>query len=222
MPEFIYGGAKKSSFFSIINLQMDVIPIISGSSEALKRNFESQGRALERDWLGHLSARPPRFLCAIDKTHFHFIAGGRGEVTFHPEAQPGQFQEELWKYDVAEFFLASPGGKPYLEFNLAPNGAWWAARFSSPRKPLGGPPLSGVVTRGEIRKDHWEAQVAIPLQELGPLEDAFFNVTFIMNSPEQRFFTATPLGNGPPDFHRPDLFLPMSLPSCEDARQTAP
>lgn len=53
-----------------------------------------------------------------------FRASQAAPVTIHPEAQPGEFKEELWMYDIAEFFVADAEGQNYMEFNLCPNGAW--------------------------------------------------------------------------------------------------
>jgi hypothetical protein len=52
--------------------------------------------------------------------------------------------------------------------------------------------------------------MALPLDllkarlDFGPETRA--NVTFILETPAQRFLTAAPLGQGEPDFHRPRLF----------------
>jgi len=37
------------------------------------------------------------------------------------------------------------------------------------------------------------------------------NVTFIVNSPEQKFATAADLGKGEPDFHQPDQFKKVNF-----------
>jgi hypothetical protein len=171
------------------------------------------GDPIKLDWYGKLSTLAPQFLCSLDATHFHFLAGDRNRPTIHPEARPGKFQPELWKYDVAEFFLASSDGSSYLEFNLAPNGAWWSAFFEEPRLPLDRPPLAGVETYGEQTDDGWQVRASIPLSEIGFTPESLLNVTFILGTPEQRFFSTAPLSSAEPDFHRPTEFLPMSLSS---------
>ncbi|MGJ8697849.1 MAG: hypothetical protein ACSHYF_16140 [Verrucomicrobiaceae bacterium] len=163
---------------------------------------------LKSDWFGASSCHLPRFQCLLSPTHFHFLAGDQITPVIHPDARPGKFQLELWKFDLAEFFLASPDGS-YLEFNLAPNGSWWSSFFNSPRNPLDLPPLHGVETVAKIFPSGWRAMASIPLHQLPPLTDARLNVTFILGSPRQRFFTAAPLPGAEPDFHQPDHFLQL-------------
>lgn len=71
---------------------------------------------------------------ATDGQYLWFLAARNREATVHPDARPGQFQPELWRYDLAEWFLASGEGTNYWEFNLAPNGAWWACAFTDVRR----------------------------------------------------------------------------------------
>jgi hypothetical protein len=57
--------------------------------------------------------------------------------------------------------------------------------------------------------------MAIPLDllrarlDFGPETRA--NVTFILETPQQRFLTAAKLGDGAPDFHRPAQFAKVSF-----------
>ena len=46
----------------------------------------------------------------------------------------GKFQSGLWKKDVIELFIKEVGNPQYYEFHIAPNGMWWAAKFSSYRE----------------------------------------------------------------------------------------
>ena len=64
-----------------------------------------------RDWLGEEVTPAPEFVFANDEERFHFRARRSGQATVHPSSSPGAFQAELWKYDVAEFFLAHPTTK---------------------------------------------------------------------------------------------------------------
>jgi hypothetical protein len=117
----------------------------------------------------------------------------------------------LWKYDVAEFFLAGDA-EDYLEFNLAPNGAWWSCFFVSPRQAGQRGSLVGVETLSWLTPESWRVRAMIPLSEIPwPVVEWRVNVTFILESPNQRFLSLADLGGGNPDFHRPEGFLPMSL-----------
>lgn len=170
---------------------------------------------LKRDWFGKSFDEPVGVSFAVDHTHFHFLACRNRNALIHPEAEPGKFQPELWKYDVAEFFISSAKdeGSEYLEFNLAPNGAWWSCFFQKPRVPLRAVPLEGVITSAEVGEGFWKVHAAIPREEIPWLdpESCLLNAAFILDSPEQRFVTLANLGDGKPDFHRPQDFLPMRL-----------
>ncbi|BDS07502.1 hypothetical protein NT6N_25420 [Oceaniferula spumae] len=173
---------------------------------------------LEKDWYGKPLDTPAAFGLGIDHGSLWFVATHRKPALIHPQARPSQFTPELWKYDVAEFFLSHPASGRYLEFNLAANGAWWSAEFTAPRvraqeEDL---PVPGVKGYGELSPDgSWLAAASIPLDVLkarfdfGP--ETRMNVTFIVNSPEQQFLTAAPAPEGEPDFHRPDLFQQVRI-----------
>jgi len=152
-----------------------------------------------------------------------FVASRAKTAAPHPDARPGQFLPRLWEYDVAELFLADPESGRYLEFNLAPNGAWWNAEFTAPRVRTDGAnaQMPDVQTFAEQATDgSWAAALALPLDLLearigfGPHTRA--NVTFILESPAQRFLSANDLGGGEPDFHRPERFStlqPTAIPA---------
>ncbi|MCP5536921.1 MAG: hypothetical protein H7A51_11910 [Akkermansiaceae bacterium] len=173
---------------------------------------------LENDWFGHKLDVPAAFGLAIDHASFWFVATRRKPASLHPQARPGIFTPELWKYDVAEFFLSHPTSGRYLEFNLAPNGAWWSAEFTAPRVRADKQDVEvpGVQTFSDLAPDGtWVAAASIPLDVLkarldfGP--ETRMNVTFIVDSPDQKFLTATPADGGAPDFHRPDLFQQVRI-----------
>lgn len=156
---------------------------------------------------------PAAFSVVADPTRLWFIANHRKPAEIHPKARPGAFQAELWRYDVAELFLADPVSGRYLELNLAPNGAWWSCEFTAPRVRADEQDIAmpEVATFSEMAADgSWVAAMAIPLDllrarlDFGPRTK--LNVTMILGSPEQRFLSAADLGPGEPDFHQPDRF----------------
>ena len=163
------------------------------------------------DWHGQAVGPPAQYRLVEDPTHLWLIAARAKPAIAHPTGDCGDFQEELWKHDVAELFIATPDRSAYLEFNLSPRGAWWAARFSGPRQP---DPLEGlpeVLTHGSPEgSDRWIAALGVPLAWLRETidwsPDSPLNVTFILDSPQQRFLSACDLGEGEPDYHRPDGF----------------
>lgn len=168
---------------------------------------------VDTDWFGKPVKPPVAFGFAVDLNYLWFVASHQKSPSLHPDARPGDFQAELWKYDVAEFFLSDPSTGRYLEFNLAPNGAWWSAEFTAPRirAEIADTPFPEVATFADMGEDGaWLAAAAIPLDQLrkrlnfGP--ESQLNASFILNSPEQQFLSATMLGSSEPDFHLPDKF----------------
>ena len=180
--------------------------------------------AATHDWDRVALDVPVGFSFAIDDKNLWFIVSRAKVATLHPDSRPGKFMPELWKYDVAEFFLTNPNNGRYLEFNLSPNGAWWAAEFSGPREGMGEAPLQGVETFAELSKEgSW--LVAAKL-ELSMLQDRFafspdskLNATFIIDSPEQKFVSVTDLGKGKPDFHQPDKFKEANFVHEDELRK---
>lgn len=182
---------------------------------------------MERDWQNHRDQPCAFFSLALDPLHLWFIAGDRQPAQSHPLSEPGSWCEELWHHDVAELFLGLQGTTQYLEFNLAPNAAWWQQSFSHARTPQpNSPPLIGIETFAECAPDQsWLAAMKIPR---GALEarlardgatpswqgDVTANVCLILRSPHQRFYSFNPLRGEQPDFHQPLHFSPLRrLPS---------
>lgn len=168
---------------------------------------------LNHDWYGQAINPTVTYGFAVDLQNLWFVACQAKAAQIHPSARPGAFQSELWRHDVAEFFLVDPVTHHYLEFNLAPNGAWWACEFSEPRQRVSehDSPLEGVATFADLAPDgSWMAAAALPLSLLRERfhfgDDSRMNATFIINSPTQSFLTAAKLSDGEPDFHLPAQF----------------
>ena len=163
---------------------------------------------LTHEWYGNPVAAPVEYSFAIEGDSLVFRASQAAPVTIHPEARPGVFTEELWKYDTAEFFVADAEGKNYMEFNLCPNGAWWACAFCGPRQPLAGAVVpQGVETAGSVTPAGWGCSACIPLAYLESIGISIRNcrlaATCILNSLDYQFCTTSDDLSGEPDFHRP-------------------
>jgi hypothetical protein len=168
---------------------------------------------LAKDLDGILLQEPATFSLVVDAQHLWFIASHRKSARLHPQARPGRFQAELWRHDVAELFLFDPVSGRYFEFNLAPNGAWWTCEFIAPRvrADLAEIAMPEVATFSELSADgSWVAAMAIPVDLLKARlnfgNETHVNVTMILESPEQKFISATDLGTGEPNFHQPGQF----------------
>lgn len=173
---------------------------------------------LTKDWHGTPLEPPAAFSLAMDEIRLWFIAHHRRPASLHPNARPGEFQAGLWQYDVAELFIADPVSGRYFEFNLAANGAWWSCEFTAPRvrEEETDIAMPDVATFSDMAPDGaWVAAMSIPLDllkarlDFGP--NSRINVTMILESPDQRFLSATDLGEGEPDFHRPQRFSGLEL-----------
>ncbi|MBJ7256060.1 MAG: hypothetical protein JHC69_04605 [Akkermansiaceae bacterium] len=168
---------------------------------------------LAKDLDGILLQEPAAFSLVVDAQHLWFIASHRKSARLHPQARPGRFQAELWRHDVAELFLFDPVSGRYFEFNLAPNGAWWTCEFIAPRvrADLAEIAMPEVATFSELSADgSWVAAMAIPVDLLKARlnfgNETHVNVTMILESPVQKFISATDLGPGEPNFHQPGQF----------------
>lgn len=166
------------------------------------------------DWHGRAIEPAADYLLLEDPDFLWLCARHGNAARAHPGAGPGDFQEGLWRHDVAELFIAAPDGKAYLEFNLSPRGAWWGAAFAAARqaKPWGSMPA--VQAAGGLVQDGWQARLGIPLDwlrcEIGWGGGSRANVTFILESPAQRFLSAAALPGVEPDFHQPDHFAALA------------
>ena len=197
---------------------MNSIHIIKASRSPEFRDLELLGKSIDQDWFGKPLANPVRLIFWINEGRLHFLTRvSPSPGLSHPESQPSQFHAELWKYDVAEFFISDPVSGRYLEFNLAPNGSWWSCGFLAPRTPsLGQPaPIPEVETQTQQDGASWSAKASLPLSWLQEHynfgEESKLNATFILGSPRQIFLTAARPGMGEPDFHRPEEFLKVEF-----------
>ncbi len=167
--------------------------------------------AIGHDWWGEPWPSGARHALVADPTHLWLLAADARPPLAHPGAGPGDFREGLWQGDVAELFISNPARQSYLEFNLSPSGAWWCAAFRGPRQRIEGSPMPRALTHSGPSPDGgWQAALGLPLaylrEQIGFSEQSPLNVTLILNSPQQRFFSAGDLGGGQPDFHQPARF----------------
>lgn len=98
---------------------------------------------LVNDWFGYDVEPSAEFTFATDGQYLWFLAARNREATVHPDARPGQFQPELWRYDLAEWFLASGEG------TITGNST------SPPTEPGGPAPLRMCAARMKTFPLHW-------------------------------------------------------------------
>lgn len=174
------------------------------------------------DWHGRALNPPLGFVLVTDTKSLWFVATRQSPATCRPGVAPGAFTEGLWEWDVAELFLADPTRGNYLEFNLAPNGAWWAAKLISPRvRAQTQPDFQSAVTSywEKISDNGWCAAIQVPIDflksEIGFGSQTTANATAILNSPKQSFHSVAKLPGAEPDFHQPASFLRLVPGLCD-------
>ena len=174
--------------------------------------------SMERDWYGEHVGVSAAFTVALDQEDLWFIASREQKPMVLPDALPHEFTPELWRYDVAELFIKDMSSDRYLEFNLAPNGAWWSAEFKRARLRSSADdiPIQGVKTYAkESARGGWQAAASIPRSYLkaafGFGEGTALNVAFILNSPQQAFLSMAKMPGPKPDFHQPHYFEQIEL-----------
>lgn len=168
---------------------------------------------LVQDWFDSPVEPPLTTSLSAEGNQFIFTAQQALPCLPHPDAEQGVFRPELWKFDVVEVFFCEPKTGAYLEINLAPSGGWWACWFDHVRVARAvQPDFSKISARGEVTGAGWEASITIPLSLFEQPESLHYNITAIIDSPQQRFLTAFPLGCQEPDFHRPSHFQPLFAP----------
>lgn len=161
---------------------------------------------LVQDWFGTAIETPIHIMLELKPDELNFSVLLPLNSRSHPASQPKTFFPGLWKYDVAELFIAGTNGR-YLEINLSPNGAWWAGWFSAPRishSRAATPKILTSVVENTARLKLCRSALDL----LGPIDCLRWNTTAIVNSPEQQFLTRASLPGAKPDFHQPNHFLP--------------
>ncbi len=172
---------------------------------------------IEHEWYGRVVEPPYCYRLTHTRGGLLFEAKRAEGAAIHPEARAGKFQEELWRYDVAEFFISNADCSRYLEMNLSPNGAWWGSVFTAPRvvDEQGAALLRVEYATGVATDDGWQASLLLPqavLDALGfHLPDCRVAVCAVLETPDYIYLTTAEPCDTQPDFHRPDLWCKLML-----------
>lgn len=174
---------------------------------------------METEWYGQEVSPAFGFRFELGET-LRFEAWRAAPAVIHPGARAGVFQEELWRYDVVEYFISTAAADRYMELNLCANGAWWAAGFSEPRKPLEGfdGRALGIKTCGEesLPGGGWRCRAELPVETLRrwgwePAESRMAAAAVICREGRYTYLTTCEQRQGKPDFHRPWDWEPALL-----------
>jgi hypothetical protein len=120
----------------------------------------------------------------------------------------------LWDKDVVESFLQlrendQDLNAPYLEIQVSPLNQPFALIVSEPRKIFFPPKILDFKTTSVVDGKSWKAslEVALPSELKGDkLYGGFFSC---LDHGPREFYALEPNPEEIPDFHRPDLFLPL-------------
>lgn len=141
------------------------------------------------------------------------------DAPFHgdppPPSPPGSF-DGLWDYEVVELFIAGApdpetGGIPYTEIELSPHGHHLVLRLAGVRNPTHqGLPLEFTTS---IHGDRWRGTALLPKSYL-PKPPWTANAYAIHGiGKERRYLAMIPVPDTKPNFHRPDVFRPLTFES---------
>lgn len=181
--------------------------------------------SLEKDWYGQTTGEKIEFAVAIDPLSLHFLFKTTARSNCSASNKMGDFVEGLWKEDVAELFISSKNEERYLELNLSPSGAWWAALFTEYRKRDESYTGRKAKTFARSGMDGWRACLSIKLSEL-PFDFSQanllrVNMACVLGKTTRRYYTWSSINVTAPDFHKIRDFSPVKiikLPSPNKSR----
>ena len=164
-------------------------------------------------WRGDPLPRNFSWCVALDPTNLWFYGSlPGGEVTLTGSSH-GSVVEGLWEADVLELFIKDPSGE-YFEFNVSPQGAWWATRLSSYRIRAKDFVLPRVLSVETTKGDgEWSSVVSIDRSSL-PWDvgnEASMHVSGISHRGGARYLSSNRVIGVEPDFHHRDAFRPVEL-----------
>ncbi len=86
---------------------------------------------VSQDWFGDPVESDFRFILQVKEDSILF--GAHFPENCFALGESGKFVEGLWDGSVVELFIHSTNTPSYVELNLSPTGAYWAAQFSDYR-----------------------------------------------------------------------------------------
>lgn len=157
-------------------------------------------------WDGNPAPFSLKYTLVVLNGRLQFSVEFPHEVLGHPQALEGAFTPELWKWDVAEYFIYAPSSGKYVEVNLAPSGAYWVEGFKQVR--VADEEFSYEVLDPVSSPKALELSLLALESYLGSHQEWCLNVTAILGTPSQAFLSETRLPGAEADFHQPEAFPP--------------
>ncbi len=122
-----------------------------------------------------------------------------------PPGPPGH-APGLWEFEVVELFVYGDDGR-YLELEFGPHGHHLGLELHGVRTVVR--EVRVIDYHCAIEGDRWRGAASVPLARL-PAGAARCNAHAIHGvGAGRRYLSAAPAGGARPDFHRPDVTLPL-------------
>ncbi len=120
----------------------------------------------------------------------------------------------LWNHDVVEAFIQfrnSPEqiDAPYLEIQASPANQTFALHINKPRVDYHIPEGLHFQSQVLLEGRSWQTSVELELPTSFDGSSLYFGLFSCLKSDSQEFYALEPNPEIKPDFHRPDLFLPL-------------
>lgn len=120
----------------------------------------------------------------------------------------------LWNNDVVEAFLQLRDDPldlkaPYLEVQVSPLNQPFALIITEPRKSFHAPKVLDFSTQVSLEGKIWRAQLQVELPEELKGKKLFGGFFACLSHEPREFYALEPNPEQQPDFHRPELFLPL-------------
>jgi hypothetical protein len=120
----------------------------------------------------------------------------------------------LWNKDVVEAFIqlrpdANDTKAPYLEVQLSPLNQPFALIIYEPRVNFQAPKSFELKSESQIEGSLWKAQLDLTLPQELAGNEIFGGFFACLGSDPREYYALEPNPENNPDFHRPELFLPL-------------
>jgi len=121
----------------------------------------------------------------------------------------------LWNKDVVEAFLQLRANKddikaPYLEIQVSPLNQPFALVITEPRKVYAPPKALEFSHEVSVEGKQWNATLKVTLPDELQGKDVYGGFFACLDENPREYFALEPNPESAPDFHRPELFLPLN------------
>ena len=190
-------------FHNMISIHTNKPLVITNLLENISFNeaFNQEFNSFQTDWYGTELSFRHDFSIISDLNSIFFIVQSNAPYSLDALSKANEFKEGLWEYSACELFIKDRNSDFYLEFNLAPNSAWWYCELVKYRERNETQNLlnkNDVITYQNSKSEFWQVGIKFPKNIL-PKEFSF-NVCAILGKGDI-FLSAKSIKDIEPDFH---------------------